>query len=239
MFLAIKVPLIIAAAFLLGLAMAVRRPRDLGHAFLLFMFLFWIVPYSLIGGKWLRYTLSLMPFVYMLAAVGVVGLVRFFQKHSSKRMSLAVSVAVVLVFVDLPGWIAVANGPHYALYTNVLAAGKAGHFFPHDEFYDDGLREALKYVCEEAPNGATIGHETPGVAGYYLTQFARPDLKSQAISSPDFDVRSASGPVYVIVQQGRTYFENREELDYVRTNFRRIHEVTINGASAVEVFVNH
>jgi hypothetical protein len=239
LFLAIKVPLVTIAAFVIGLALAARRPRHLGHAFLLFMFLFWIVPYSLIGGKWLRYTLSLMPFVYMLAAVGVVGLVRFVDKRVPKRASLAAAVAGVLLFVGVPGWIAFANGPHYALYTNALAAGKAGYYFPHDEFYDDGLREAIRRVCDEAPAGATMAHETPAVASYYLTQFGRADLKSQPISSADFDVRSAAGPVYVIVQRGRTYFENREELDYVRKNFRRIHEVTINGAGAVvEVFVN-
>ena len=222
----------------IGLALALRRPRHLGHAFLLFMFLFWIVPYSLIGGKWLRYTLSLMPFVYMLAAVGVIGLIRFLQKHGPKRLLQVMAGIVVLLFAGGPGWIALANGPHYALYTNALAAGKAGYFFPHDEFYDDGLREAIRFVCDEAPSGATMAHETPAVAGYYLAQYGRQDLKSQAISSVEFDVRSAGGPVYVIVQQGRTYFENREELDYVRHNFRRIHEVAINGASAVEVFVN-
>jgi hypothetical protein len=241
LFLAIKVPLIIGAAFVVGLVFAVRRPRHLGHAFLLFMFLFWIVPYSLIGGKWLRYTLSLMPLVYMLAAVGVVGLIQFTRRrfHASKRASVVISAVAVAVFVALPAWSAFANGPHYALYTNALAPGKAGYFFPHDEFYDDGLREAIRFVCEAAPNGATVAHETPAVAGYYLASFGRQDLKSQAISSPDFDVRSVTGPVYVIVQRGRTYFENREELEYARANFQRIHEVKINGATAVEVFVNH
>lgn len=239
LFLAIKVPLIIIAAFVIGLVMAVRQPRHLGHAFLLFMFLFWIVPYSLIGGKWLRYTLSMMPFVYMLAAVGVVGLIGLAQKHASKRAATVATAIAIVFFVGVPGWIAFANGPHYALYTNALAPGKAGYFFPHDEFYDDGLREAIKFVCDEAPEGATMAHETPAVARYYLKQFGRPDLDSQAISSPDFDTRSARGPVYVIAQRGRTYFENREELDYVRTNFRRVHEVKINGASAVEVFVHN
>jgi len=50
-------------------------------------------------------------------------------------------------------------------------------------------------------------------------------------------VRSATGPVYVIVQRGRTYFENREGVEYVRARFRRVHEITIQGANAVEVFV--
>jgi hypothetical protein len=239
LFLAIKVPLLILAAFVIGLAISVVR-REVGHAFLIFMFLFWIVPYSLIGGKWLRYTLSLMPFVYMLAAVGVVGLTRWLMPLSSgsRRAGIVLTALVVALFVGLPAWTAFANRPHYALYTNALAPGKAGYFFPHDEFYDDGLREAIKYVCEQAPAGATIAHETPAVTRHYLAVFGRTDLNSQAISSKDFDVRTSAGPVYVLVQRGRTYFENREELDHVRAHFRRVHEVKINGFSAVEVYVD-
>jgi len=154
LFLAIKVPIVTLIAFLTGLVIAVWRPRHLGHAFLLFMFLFWIVPYSLIGGKWLRYTLSVMPFVYMIAAVGVVGLIRW----------------------------------------------------------------------------ATVRH--------YLAVFDRPDLNSQVISSKEFDATAAPGTVYVIAQRGRTYFENRDELEAVRAKFRKVHEVNIGGASAVEVFIN-
>ena len=241
LFLAIKVPLLILGAFLIGLAVSIKNHRHAGHAFLIFMFLFWIVPYSLIGGKWLRYTLSLMPFVYMLAAVGVAGLIRWtttWFASSSKRATPVITAAVASIFVMAPAFIAFANGPHYALYTNALAAGRAGYYFPHDEFYDDGLREAIEYVCETAPVGATIAHETPGVTGHYLSVFGRPDLNSKAISSEEFDARTATGPVYVIVQRGRTYFENVDELDHVRAQFHRVHEVKIDGASAVEVFVN-
>ena len=238
LFLAIKVPLLILAAFLIGLAISFKRWRHAGHAFLIFMFLFWIVPYSLIGGKWLRYTLSVMPFVYMLAAVGVVGLVRWATAKLPVSWRTVVAAVIVAIFVGLPALTAFANRPHYALYTNAFAADKAGFFFPHDEFYDDGLREAIKYVCEVAPNGATVAHETPAVARHYLALFGRPDLKSRTISSSEFDAQDAAGPVYVIVQRGRTYFENREELAHVRTHFQRVHEVKVEGVSAVEVFVH-
>ena len=237
LFLAIKVPLLVLVAFLIGLGIAIRHWRHVGHAFLIFMFLFWIVPYSLIGGKWLRYTLSLMPFVYMLAAVGVVGLIRWTTSWWP-RAKRVITATVVVIFIGLPAMTAFANRPHYALYTNALAAGKAGYFFPHDEFYDDGLREAIKYVCDTAPLGATIAHETPAVTRHYLAAFGRADLNSKTISSKEFDARSASGPVYIIVQRGRTYFENREELDHVRAHYRRVHEVKIQGASAAEVFVH-
>ncbi|HEY0727985.1 MAG TPA: glycosyltransferase family 39 protein, partial [Pyrinomonadaceae bacterium] len=124
LFLAVKVPIVTLLAFVAGIFIAVRRPRHVGHAFLLFMFLFWIIPYSLIGGKWLRYTLSVMPFVYMLAAVGVVALVRWATARfsHSRRAGLALSVIAVVVFVCLPAWTAFANRPHYALYTNAFAA---------------------------------------------------------------------------------------------------------------------
>ncbi|HEX5890726.1 MAG TPA: glycosyltransferase family 39 protein [Pyrinomonadaceae bacterium] len=240
LFLAIKVPIVTLLAFFVGIFIAVWRPRPVGHAFLLFMFLFWIIPYSLIGGKWLRYTLSVMPFVYMFAAVGVVALVRWVTARfsTSGRAGRALSVIAVVVFVCFPAWTAFANRPHYALYTNAFAADKAGYYFPHDEFYDDGLREAIKFVSEQAPQGATIAHETPGVTRHYLSVFGRADLNSQAISSAQFDVTSASGPVYVIAQRGRTYFENRDELEVVRTKFRKVHTVTIEGVTAAEVFLN-
>jgi len=240
LFLAIKVPLVVVAAAVLGFVIAIRKWRHVGHAFVLFMFLFWIVPYSLIGAKWLRYTLSLMPFVYMLAAVGVVGLIRWTTARfsASRRASLVVTAAILLVFVTVPAWTAFANRPHYALYTNALAAGKAGYYFPHDEFYDDGLREAIRYVCEVAPAGATVAHETPAVVRHYSAAFGRTDLNSVTISSKEFDARTAAGTVYVLVQRGRTYFENREELEHVRAHFRRVHEVQIDGAVAVEVYVN-
>jgi hypothetical protein len=240
LFLAIKVPLLIVAGFVIGLIVAVARRRHPGHIFLIFMFLFWIVPYSLIGGKWLRYTLSLMPIVYMLAAVGVVTLTRaaIARFPDWKHASITFSAIAVMIFVGVPAITAVAHGPHYALYTNALASDKAGYFFPHDEFYDDGLREAIKNVCDVAPPGSTVAHETQAVARYYLSKFGRSDLNSHAISATDFNPTTSSGTVYVIVQRGRTYFENRDEVAMVRSSFKKVHEVKIDGLTAVEVFVN-
>ena len=205
------------------------------------MFFFWIVPYSLVGSKWLRYTLSLMPFVYMLAAVGVVAIIRFSFSRSAtvRRAPLFVSAIAMVVFVGLPAVSAFASGPHYALYMNALGSGRAGYFFPHDEFYDDGLREAIKFVCDTAPRNAVIAHETPGVTRYYLERFKRTDLQSHPMSAPDFDPAKLNGPAFFILQRGRIYFENREKLEYVRANFRKVHEIRINGLTAAEIFVNH
>lgn len=237
-FMAIKIPLAVLVAFIGGLVISIKRRVNPAYAFVLFMFLLWIIPYSLMGAKWLRYTLSLMPFVYMLSAIGVIELLRVIAKNlkpAGPGRPIMASL-VVVVFLGWPTWIACSAGPHYALYTNALGSGKVGYFFPHDEFYDDGLKEAIKFVCDNAPPGAVIAHETPATTHYYLEHFQRMDLNSKAISAPDFDVVSVAGPAYFIVQRGRTYFENREKLAFIRNNFRKVHEVSVDGLTAAEVF---
>ncbi|HEX8723092.1 MAG TPA: glycosyltransferase family 39 protein [Pyrinomonadaceae bacterium] len=238
-----KTPVPVLLAFLAGLVALWRRRREPGAAFLLFMLFFWLVPYSLMGAKWLRYTLSLMPFVYMTAAVGVVALTRGAlrllgaargARQGPVTLTWAASAAL---FVAAPAASALAAAPHYALYTNALAPRPAGYYFPHDELYDDGLREAVRYVAEHAPRGSTIAHETPGVVAYYLARYGREDLRSRVISDPRFDPAAEPGPVYAVLQRGRTYFENREEMARVRAQFRPEHQVIIKGVVAAEVYV--
>jgi hypothetical protein len=243
--LAIKTPLPLLCALCVGLFEIVRRRRQAGPAFLLLMFVLWIVPYSLVGAKWLRYTLSLLPFVYMIGAVGIAALVRWCASFVGDEERRATYVPILagavagIIFVVAPAWAAYRSMPHYALYTNALDSHGAGYFFPHDEFYDDGLREAIKYVAEHAPQNATIAHETPGVTRYYLEKFGRTDLRSRIISDSQFDATREPGPLYLILQRGRTYFENRAELEAVRTGggFRREHVVVVGGATAAEVYV--
>ncbi|HYE64993.1 MAG TPA: glycosyltransferase family 39 protein [Pyrinomonadaceae bacterium] len=240
LFLAIKVPLPVLAAFLVGLFESFRRWRQPGHAFLLLMFLLWIVPFSLIGAKWLRYLLSLMPFVYMIAAVGIMALIgwcgAFIKRVGSQQVTQIAHAAVLLIFIGLPAWAAYAHRPHYAMYTNALGAGRAGHYFPHDEFYDDGLREAIQFVCASAPQGSAIVHETPGVVRYYLERCGRTDLSSHVLSDPKVDLASLPRPAYIIVQRGRTYFENQKKIEEVRAKLEKVHEVRVLDASAAEVY---
>ncbi|HEV7902410.1 MAG TPA: glycosyltransferase family 39 protein [Pyrinomonadaceae bacterium] len=243
LFLAIKTPLPLLIALVAGLVACVRRWRRPGEAFLLLMFILWIVPYSIVGAKWLRYALSLLPFIYMLAAVGIMWLLTLFApretdgKRGSSFSPLRIVRAVVFMFfIALPAWIAYAAAPHYATYTNALGFGRAGYFFPHDEFYDDGLREAIKYVATTAPPNASIVHETPGVARYYLQKFSRADLNSRVLSDPAFEFGETPRPAYVILQRGRTYFENREKMQDARTRGHKVYEGFVGGLSAVEVY---
>lgn len=240
LFLGIKVPLSLLAMFLVGLVISLKRRKLPGPRFVLFMLFFWIVPYSLVGAKWLRYTLSLMPFLYMGAAVGAVALSNWIERplanfiKGSNAAALATGL-LLIVLVAVPAWTTFASAPHYALYSNAVGERYTARYFPHDEFYDDGVNEAIRFICRHAPPNATIVSETPGVVQYYLEKFGRLDLQSQVLSDPEY-TPSAQQSTYVILQKGRTYFENQAEMKYVRERFALVYAGCINGHTAAEVY---
>ena len=240
LFLAIKVPLTVLGTFIVGMFVSLRRWRQPGHTFVLFMLFFWIVPYSLVGAKWLRYTLSLMPFVYMGAAIGTMALIRW-SRDLAERFKLgpatfqAATAILALVLVALPAWTAYASAPHYALYTNALGSRYTAYFFPHDEFYDDGLNDAIRFVCERAPRDTMIVTETPGVVRYYTEKLGRSDLQSLVLSDPKLALPETE-TVYVILQRGRTYFENQNKMKEVRDRFTLVYAGCLEGHTAAEVY---
>jgi hypothetical protein len=240
LFMGMKIPLSLLATFLVGLVVALRQRKLPGPRFLLFMLLFWIVPYSLVGSKWLRYTLSLMPWVYMGAAVGTVALLAWLEQFFARvtTASTATTVATTLLvalLIAVPAWTAYANAPHYALYSNALSEKYTARFFPHDEFYDDGVNEAINFVSRRAPQNALIVSETPGVVRYYTEKFGRTDLQSRVLSDPNY-TPSTQEPAYIIMQKGRTYLENQAEMKDVRERFTLVYAGCIKGHTAAEVY---
>lgn len=240
LWLAIKVPLAVLATCLIGFVAALRRWREPGPGFVVFMILFWIVPYSLMGAKWPRYLLSLMPFVYMSAAVGIVMLIRWsattFAKLNTRGwVSGAVTGLLLLATVVMPGLTAYGSAPHFGLYSNILGDPYTAYFFPHDEFYDDGLNEAIRFVCANAPANAAIVTEAPGVVRYYTEKFGRKDLQSQVLSDPNFNVPN-QGAVYFVLQRGRTYFENQDKIKQVREHFPIVYASCVRDFTAAEVY---
>ena len=76
------------------------------------------------------------------------------------------SLAALVVLVSL---VASINArPHFRLYTNVFGGGmaQAGFYFPHDEFYDASMRDAIYEIARRARPGARVSSESPLLAAY-------------------------------------------------------------------------
>jgi len=247
LFLGVKLPLPILLAFLVGLVEIFRYrgfyPRSRGYLFLRMMLVFWFLPMSVIGTKFLRYSLSLMPFFYLTAAVGVVVIWRVGTSRLrrlnldwlvARRIAL---VAVTMSFVALPAIVVfrVIALSQPGVYLNAAGRNKVGYFFPHDEYYDFGARESIRFVADNAPSNARMASEIPGVVEYYLEKYGRSDIHSEIISQPGFDAFTPRD--YVLAQVGRTYFENSATLKYIRENWRLVQASACEGgAPASEVY---
>jgi hypothetical protein len=245
LFLATKFPLPLLLALLVGLIEIFRHRGDRevarGYMFLRMMLVFWLLPMSLVGSKFLRYTLTLMPVLYMTAAVGIVVIWQMSLsairklKLEPRLASRVAAVAVVLIFVLSPAVTTIRSLPYPSLYLNPLGGGRTGYFFPHDEFYDLGARESIKHVAETAPQGASLASEIPGVVQYYLERYNRPDIRSEIISHPKFNLVE-NPPDYILLQHGRLYFENREEFKLVENSFSPEQASSYLGADASRVY---
>jgi hypothetical protein len=237
--LALKTPLPVIGAFLIGLIDAWRRRREPGPSFVLFMFLFWIVPFSLLSAKWLRWMLCWMPTVYIIAALGVVKVFTWasalVRPRSHRRWTPALAAVVALVFLAEPVWVSARSTPYYTLYLNPLGLGHTAYYFPHDEMNDLGLREAIAHICVQAPEGASVGGETAPVFAYYFHKFGRDDLHYFDLSD-QAQRMNAPRTAYVVVQDGRKYFENISFVQRVESYQLPIQTVEIGGTAAVRVY---
>jgi len=234
-----RVAALTAASLLLALIFVMWGRKEEGPFFLRFMLVFWFVPYTLFGGKWLRYALSLMPLVYMTAAVGIAWVIREGiprVSHVSVRRGLL--VAVLTVFLGAPTWVAVAASPYYSFYVNALGGGekRRAYYFPHDEVYDAGMREAIAFLTAHAPRGSRVGQDAPEVLRVYARRFGREDLVGVELSSPAFRLASGERPLYVIVQKGRRYFENQRWIEELERHYQPILEIRIEGVVTTTVY---
>ena len=244
LFLLIKTPVAIVIAFGVGLVDVVRRWREGGPFFVLLMSLLWIVPYSLLGGKWLRWMLSWMPTIYIIAAIGIARLLLWSSKIGTRWLSrpgisrglgFALSGAMVAAFLVQPAWVGLRSGPYYTLYLNSLGLGRTAYYFPLEEMNDIGLREAIQKICREAPTGSSVGSEAGPVFTYYFHRFGRDDLRFFDLSDPAQRSQLGSGS-YLVVQDGRKYFQNIEFIRAVEASQIPIHTVTVNGAIAASIY---
>src|SRR6185503_11408902 len=132
LFLAVKLPLPLLIAFLIGLVEVFRHrgpaDRRRGYLFLRVMLFFWIVPMSMAGSKFLRYTLSLMPLVYITAAIAIVQIWRLLSSSLGKLSlragpaALAAAAGVSVVFLVSPAVSMIQSLPYPSLYVNALEA---------------------------------------------------------------------------------------------------------------------
>ena len=214
-FMGVKMPVPEVIAFVIGLVLLFGKRFGDGRFFVLFWLMLWFLPFTVLGGKFTRYFTMALPVVLITAAIGTYAagqaLMRLWQKaRSPARGWTRHTPAFVSLLVLLFSALASAGAmPHYRLYTNVIGGGRAnaGNYFPHDEFYDAGVREAVGIIATQAGPQARVGCETPTLVKYYADLAGRSDLIPISLSDHKTVKQLAAGD-FVMLARGRRYFSN-------------------------------
>jgi hypothetical protein len=233
--LAVKTPLPVLGALAVGLPMVLFGRSTVATIFLRILFLFCFVPLSLVAPKWIRYLLIMLPFLYLMAGYTLQKLYDWIAQWKSLGARTAAYALGVICFLAVPAQQTLASAPNYGLYLNALGGGRTNtaKFFPHDELYDLGVREAVEYVCATAPAGTTLAVSNPHAVGYYLGKCNRTDLHVGTLYDPRYILRPGD---YLLIQESRRYFETDELYHLIEHRGRPLREIWVDGVVAVRVF---
>jgi hypothetical protein len=242
-FISIKLPLSTLLAFLTGLPLLLRRKLGDGRFFLLFWTLVAFIPFMLVGSKFTRYFTMSLPIVLITAALGLQFIARFVAQHCAALMGndkirpYARAIIILLALLS-SAWASARSAPHYRLYSNLLGGerGRAGEYFPHDEFYDSSVREAVFEIARRANPGARIASETPNLTTYYAEQANRTDLRSVSLSDAAALGELTAGD-FIIAARGRRYYSNEALLSALRQTSAPAFSVALGEAPSIDVYV--
>jgi hypothetical protein len=233
--LAVKTPLPILGAAAAGILLLFLDQDSLISIFVRVNLVFWIVPYSLAGSKWIRYVAIALPWLY-LAGGWAVEKLSAWSRGKLRPIAWRTALAgLVLALTIWPTANLLAWAPYNRLFLNALGGGKknAGQLFPPDEVYDLGVREAAAYVCRVAPRGARLATSDPRGMRFYMHVFGREDIHVMKLFSPDYKIRPGD---YLLIQDSRRYFETNSLINLVEKIRRPIFVRRIDGLVVAEVY---
>ena len=248
---AVKLTPPLFSAALAGIAIALVRRRP-AHRLMLVWVGFWYFVWLLSGGKYARFFLSVLP-AFLLFASHAVAVVTTATARACARALALVPPAlrrpiapVTLLAISVPfGAAALLVGcearaafelaPHERLYLSPRAGGAHGveWFFPHCDYFDAGLREAVAYIAAHAEGPAEIVSEAPLPVQLYAARSGRADLVATRSIG---DASCGAGRLcYVLVQPGRVYLHNQAAVERLAAR-EPWHVELIRGAPAVKVY---
>lgn len=242
-FVAVKLPLLTLAGFIVGLPLLFRRKLGDGRYFVLLWLFLWMMTFSFAGGKFTRYFTVALPAVLITSAIGVQFVSRWISGKLSHLLSAEwpgryVRAALALLVLGTAFKAAADAAPHFRLYTNLLGGGaaKQGYYFPHDEFYDASIRELMFEIASRARPGAKVASETPSVAAYYAQGANRPDLVCVLLSDPNALKQLSEGD-FVVDARGRRYFSNELVLSALEQSSSPAFRVSLGSVPSASAYV--
>jgi predicted membrane-bound dolichyl-phosphate-mannose-protein mannosyltransferase len=237
--LATKLPLLSLAAFVIGIPLLLRKKIGDGRYFLYMWLILWGLAFVFVGGKFARYVTTVMPAVFITAALAIQFLARVCARYGarlshSQSVKIAAHALIPIAILLVAAWTAVRAAPHYRLYYNAFAGGQL--FFPQDDFYDAYMQQTMAEIAQRASPNARVASELQNVCEYYADRANRSDLRCLEFSDRD-DLDQLQAGDFVIDARGRTYFSNQSTLMRLRAAGKPAFNISVGQVPAADVYV--
>jgi hypothetical protein len=205
----VKTPIPILLAVIVGAALLLRDRRTLASCFFLSLGVVQLVGLSVSGAKWIRYSLPLLPFLYLAGGYAVQQTLKAAKGKvlSQALVGLAAVILLAWPLLELQSW-----APYYSFYLNSIGGEKQNitHYFAPDEVSEFDTREVAQKVCPFAPAAATVATARPMSMAYYLQACGRPDLQIVPLYDTHYAPRDRD---LIVLEPSRRFFETQRFFD--------------------------
>jgi hypothetical protein len=229
----VKTPIPILVAVIVGAALLLRDRRTLASCFFLSFGVVQLIGLSVSGAKWIRYSLPLLPFLYLAGGYAVQQTLKA-AKGKVLSQALVGPAAVILLglpLLELQSW-----APFYSFYLNSIGGEKQNitRYFAMDEVSEFDTREVAQKVCPFAPAAATVATARPMSMAYYLQACGRADLHIVPLYDTHYAPRDGD---LIVLEPSRRFFETQRFFDALGNSGMLHSEIRVGPVLASTIYL--
>ena len=192
-----------------------------------------LVGLSVSGAKWIRYSLPLLPFLYLAGGYAVQQTLKA-AKGKVLSQALVGLAAVILLgwpLLELQSW-----APYYSFYLNSIGGEKQNitRYFAPDEVSEFDTREVAQKVCPFAPVATTVATARPMSMAYYLHACGRADLQIVPLYDTHYAPRDGD---LIVLEPSRRFFETQRFFDALGNSGMPHSEIRVGPVLASTIYL--
>jgi hypothetical protein len=229
----VKTPIPILVAVIAGSIMLLRERRNLATCFFLSLGLVQLAGLSVSGTKWVRYSLVLLPFLFLAGGYAVQAI---WNRMREKKMSpafvgLTAAILFALPLLELHAW-----SPYYSFYLNSIGGGQKNiaRYFGQDEVSEFDTREVAQQVCSSADAGARLATARPMSMTYYVENCGRTDIEVVPLYDRHYVPREGD---MIVLEPSRRFFETQRYFDALDKSGMSRREVRVGPVLASTIYL--
>ena len=228
----VKTPIPILAAVALGSMLLLRDRKTLAACFFLSFVMLQLAGLSICGAKWIRYSLSILPFLFLAGGYGVQ---QTWNWLAQRRMSLTTVAVAAVVLLGWPLLELHAWAPYYPFYLNAIGGGTRNitRYFAPDEVSEFDSREVAQHVCPTALPSARLATSRPMSITHYLKGCGRPDIQIIPLFDPLYAPQEGD---LIVLEPSRRFLETQRFFDAVEQSGMSNHEIRVGPVLASTIY---